>query len=73
MLNNKGRPCAAFGSLISFASQCSPLPCVPFLRHVSCRAIQVISKVTEVSNIVLSNVVESPKSLTRQNTINVSA
>jgi hypothetical protein len=30
-------------------------------------------KVTEASNIVRSNVVQSPKLLTRQNTINVSA
>jgi len=35
--------------------------------------LQVTSKTTEASNIVVSNVVERPKSLTRQNTINISA
>lgn len=35
--------------------------------------LQVTSKTAEATNIVLSNVVESPKSLTRQNTVNVSA
>ena len=38
-----------------------------------CVSLQVTAKVAEASNIVLSNVVQSPKSLARHNTINVSA